>query len=50
MEWTIYNVLQLLNITVHRENTSIIIKVNACSFEWCMVRMSLKMSLEKAIR
>ena len=32
------------NETVQRENTSIIIKVNACSFEWCMVCLS-KMSL-----
>ena len=49
MEWTIYNVLKLLNETVQRENTSIIIKVNASSFEWCMVCLS-KMSLDKAIR
>ena len=34
---------------VQRENTSIIIKVNAGSFEWCMICLS-KMSLYKATR
>ena len=33
MEWTIYNVLYLLNETLQRENISIIIKVKTCSFE-----------------
>ena len=37
MEWAIYNVLELLNETVQRENTSIVKKVNASTFECCMV-------------
>ena len=49
MEWAIYNVLYLLNEKEQREHTSIIIKVNACSFEWCMICLS-KMSLDKATR
>ena len=38
-----------LKKTVQRENTSIIIKVNASSFEWWMVCVS-KMSLDKDTR
>ena len=46
MEWAIHNVLSLLIETVQRENSSIIIKVNTASFEWCLS----KMSLDKATR
>ena len=49
MEWAKYNVLYLLNETVQRENTSINKKVNASTFEWCMVCLT-KMSLDKATR
>ena len=42
-------VITVLNETVQRENTSIIIKINASSFEWCIVCLS-KISLDKAAR
>ena len=45
MEWALFNML-LFNETRHGENTSIIIKVNASSFEWYIVCLS-KMSLDK---
>ena len=44
-----YNVLLLFNETVQRGNTSIIIKVKASSFEWCILCLA-KMSLDKTSR
>ena len=49
MEWTIYNVLYLLNETLQRENSSINLKVKTSSFEWCIICLS-KMSLGRATR
>ena len=37
MEWTIYNVLCLLNETLQLEIINIIIKVKTCSFEKCII-------------